>query len=746
MDQAQVAEIQAMQDPGAKIDKLVELLQTSHQTIQGLQGQVQTLQAAAGDQNPITMDREWLWTRSYTQKVNTPKLEVGTTFDMYKFNVRCWQRTVEGQLSKKAQATLLVTNLPDSDKYGGLKRIIVEKLSWAKIEVDDGVDNVLDALDTILRSPSFIRLISWNKRWEKLDQGSQNFDKHVLTIRQMVKMAEEDFGITIPSKLIAAKLLSSCSNITPENVGSITNGLDLTTGEDAKLDEKLEVKLRQYSSTVLSLGGAEIGGARKDENKVHFVEQDVFGNRIGDDADVLHNERYKIPRETPDERRARCMRDGTCFKCNSKEHISYNCPKRRKPAEAQGAASGQGQGQGGQRQNSGPPPKKVNLITFGPGPSGRSRDREPQVEIHYEDGPSDSSTSGTSEPVSSTSRGYYTRNVTEDRGAVQVQIQQGAAHQGAGQAQAQRGAAHQGAGQAQDPNILQLHPSEDDLLPDDNLFDEEEFRGTKRTWRNERKTFLTWAVSEEDPEETEEKPKKELQTKLDTHWASEARRTRGQLWPITERLAVIPEELYDDSSDEEDSWSTKVNCSSDDTSDYTTDVEDVFLVNRSYKEVLLNKSKIKSNLCILDSGCERECAGSRWTQEFIDNLSLEDQAKVEKVHDSQKFRFGDGQVKSSQYSVKVPIYVGGVRYFMAWSVLDLDLPLLMSLPVMQRLNLTIKYSRRQGQVCDKAWVGGKCIRLHYIEGHQWMALDRQGSLEDVIQGQEEPMDSETEVQ
>ena len=48
MDQAQVAEIQAMQDPGAKIDKLVELLQTSHQTIQGLQGQVQTLQAAAG--------------------------------------------------------------------------------------------------------------------------------------------------------------------------------------------------------------------------------------------------------------------------------------------------------------------------------------------------------------------------------------------------------------------------------------------------------------------------------------------------------------------------------------------------------------------------------------------------------------------------------------------------------------------------------------------------------------------------
>ena len=65
--------------------------------------------------------------------------------------------------------------------------------------------------------------------------------KHVLNIKQMVKMAEEDFGIQLLCKLIAAKLLASSSNITPENVGSITAGLDLTTGDDAKLDEKLEV-------------------------------------------------------------------------------------------------------------------------------------------------------------------------------------------------------------------------------------------------------------------------------------------------------------------------------------------------------------------------------------------------------------------------------------------------------------------------------------------------------------------------
>ena len=109
-------EIQALDDPNAKIDKLLTLLSTSQQTIASLQGQVGNLsQAAAGGQEgPITVDREWLFSRSYTQKVNTPKMEVGMTFTVYKFNVRCWQKTIEGQLSKKAQATLLVTTLPSS--------------------------------------------------------------------------------------------------------------------------------------------------------------------------------------------------------------------------------------------------------------------------------------------------------------------------------------------------------------------------------------------------------------------------------------------------------------------------------------------------------------------------------------------------------------------------------------------------------------------------------------------------------
>ena len=62
-------------------------------------------------------------------------------------------------------------------------------------------------------------------------------------------------------------------NITPENVGLITVGLDLTTGDDENLDEKLEVKLRQYKTS---------------KYKVNFVDKDVFGNPIHDEeSEVL---------------------------------------------------------------------------------------------------------------------------------------------------------------------------------------------------------------------------------------------------------------------------------------------------------------------------------------------------------------------------------------------------------------------------------------------------------------------------
>ena len=49
------------------------------------------------------------------------------------------------------------------------------------------------------------------------------------------------------------------------------------------------------------------------------------------------------------------------------------------------------------------------------------------------------------------------------------------------------------------------------------------------------------------------------------------------------------------------------------------------------KKVFLSKNKTSFGLAIMDSGCEKEVSGVKWTEEFISNLSKEDQEKVEKV-------------------------------------------------------------------------------------------------------------------
>ena len=65
--------------------------------------------------------------------------------------------------------------------------------------------------------------------------------------------------------------------------------------------------------------------------------------------------------------------------------------------------------------------------------------------------------------------------------------------------------------------------------------------------------------------------------------------------------------------------------------DISTDLSDeedeapreIYLVKGSMKRVLLNRTKTSFGLCIMDSGCEKECAGVQWTEEFIANLSKE---------------------------------------------------------------------------------------------------------------------------
>ena len=206
------------------------------------------------------------------------------------------------------------------------------------------------------------------KKWQNLMQGNNSFDKHMLTLRQLVRDADEDFGLKIPPKLLTAKMLVSANAVTSENIGNITSNLDLLKGDDEKLDEKVEKRLKQFCNTVQHLGTEQ----KCSENKVLYVETDVFGNPIeGEESEVLLTGR-KTGNDWEAEK-ARCIKNNLCFTCKEAGHRSQDCPVKaaRRAAHAKRLADKEAEkrtGSGPTPSGSGfvPPQKKVKLTSVRP--------------------------------------------------------------------------------------------------------------------------------------------------------------------------------------------------------------------------------------------------------------------------------------------------------------------------------------------------------------------------------------------
>ena len=113
-----------------QLPKLLATLIESQKVVQDLQAKVHQLETE--DHETIERNNDDLsglsgaqliakFTKSYTQKANTPTMSVGMNYSKYKFSVECWQKVVD--IPKKEQAMLLVNNLPDNDYYRGLKEL-----------------------------------------------------------------------------------------------------------------------------------------------------------------------------------------------------------------------------------------------------------------------------------------------------------------------------------------------------------------------------------------------------------------------------------------------------------------------------------------------------------------------------------------------------------------------------------------------------------------------------------------------
>ena len=106
---------------------------------------------------------------------------------------------------------------------------------------------------------------------------------------------------------------------------------------------------------------------------------------------------------------------------------------------------------------------------------------------------------------------------------------------------------------------------------------------------------------------------------------------------------------------------------------------------------------------ILDSGCTKTVAGKAWVAEFMETLTEEQKATVQRSERQSKtlYKFGDGKESKSCREIRLPLSLWGTERFVSVDVIENDIPLLISRPLMTELKLTIDTEKHEVSVDGK---------------------------------------------
>merc|ERR1711867_350586 len=108
---------------------------------------------------------------------------------------------------------------------------------------------------------------------------------------------------------------------------------------------------------------------------------------------------------------------------------------------------------------------------------------------------------------------------------------------------------------------------------------------------------------------------------------------------------------------------------------------------------------------IFDTGCARSTSGRQWIEAHIRSLSQEDSSEVRRKEGKAYFKFGTGRIYKSKELVILPVYFGSRKAIMAVDIVDVKIPLLISLAAMKKAD-TIIYTG-----VDIATICGEHIKL-----------------------------------
>ena len=150
------------------------------------------------------------------------------------------------------------------------------------------------------------------------------------------------------------------------------------------------------------------------------------------------------------------------------------------------------------------------------------------------------------------------------------------------------------------------------------------------------------------------------------------------------------------------------------------------LFNRSEsdKDEVLYENKKLDNLvaesfghAVIDTGCSSTVCGSKWLDQYVEQLSEYDRSMIVELPSKSSFTFGDGAVINSNKKIEIPCYLGGKRSKITTDVVDCNIPLLLSKRSMKSAEMVLDFKS------DTAVIGNMTNKLSCsTSGHYMLPI------------------------
>ena len=271
-------------------------------------------------------------------KVTTeaPKLSDYSLYTDYKDNVTLWNMITD--IPKAKRAAFLLLGIKNEHPHFGdnIQRRLFQKHRPETIaNADDGVDKIIDFLDTHIGKPSkslkfqCLREIVEYKR--KTGQEFADYAKH---FEYLVSKAE-NAGLTTLSADIKAGFLMNNANLTAQQIELLNSVVDLS--DDVKLYDNVKSKMFDMLTNVFGIKNEEKSEnlsdafmAQHEQAFAAWTKRKNFqkynkGNSYQNNTNSTYSQNYQKSGEStnPKDQRGRILQ---CRLCMSIKHLQRECP------------------------------------------------------------------------------------------------------------------------------------------------------------------------------------------------------------------------------------------------------------------------------------------------------------------------------------------------------------------------------------------------------------------------------------